>query len=110
MATPGVTALGYLPDVAMPDVIYAVDLSCVVLANTPFGRYSHPAKLCEAMACNVPVVASATRTVSWMLNGDPRFLATVGDAVDHSRLMVDNWRMRSVQYRQPPTWKESAAT
>ena len=108
IAMQGVIALGYLPDDVMPSVINAVDLSCVVLANTSFGRYSYPAKLCESIACNVPVVASATDAVTWMLNGDSRFLAKVGDVADYASRMLANVRMTNPAYPRQPTWTELA--
>jgi glycosyltransferase involved in cell wall biosynthesis len=107
-AMQGVTTLGYLPDQAMPNVINAVDLSCVVLANTSFGRYSYPAKLCESIACNVPVVASATQAVSWMLNGDTRFLANVDDAADYAARMLANYQITDPGYARQPAWAELA--
>jgi glycosyltransferase involved in cell wall biosynthesis len=104
----GIINLGYVDDADMPRVINAVDLCCVVLADTAFGRYSYPVKLCEAMACGVPVVASGTKAVSWMLNNDQRFIADIGDAEDHARLMLANWKMLDAGYVLPPSWTESA--
>lgn len=110
ISAPGVINLGYVADNLMPTVTNAVDLCCVVLANTSFGRFSYPVKLCEAIACRIPVVASATAPVAWMLHGDERFLAKVGDAADHARLMLRNYRMRELDYDQPASWQQNAAT
>jgi len=107
-STPGVISLGYVDDALMPSVTSAMDVCCVVLANTSFGRFSYPAKLCEAMACSVPVVASATDASAWMLSHDNRFLARVGDAHDHARLMLANHSMGSACYALPPSWRSSA--
>lgn len=76
----GIIALGYLPDEDLPVVMNAVDVACVISANTRFGRFSYPVKLCEAMACAVPVVATATDPIRWMLADHPGCLVPVGDA------------------------------
>ena len=109
LAAPGVRSLGYVDDADMPIVTNAMDVCCVVLANTRFGRYSYPAKLCEAMACRIPVVASDTDAVSWMLHDDRKFVARVGDAADHARLMLTNYCLSRVDYIRPPDWRQSAA-
>jgi hypothetical protein len=100
--------LGYIDDADMPRVTNAVDVACVVVADTTFGRFSYPVKLCEAMACGVAVAASATAAVSWMLDGDACFLARVGDATDHARTMLQNLGLHIPEYAMPPTWNESA--
>jgi glycosyltransferase involved in cell wall biosynthesis len=86
----GVICLGYLTDERMPSLFNALNVACVFVGDSAFGRYSYPAKLCEAIACNVAVAASGPKPVRWMLNEDPRFIARVGDAVDHARIMLAN--------------------
>ena len=75
LAEPGVLATGYVPDAQLPVLINALDVACVITADSSFGRYSYPAKLCEAMACGVPVVATATEPVRWMLDNRKEYLA-----------------------------------
>ena len=81
----------------------------MITADTAFGRYSYPAKLCEAMACEVPVVATATEPVRWMLGDDSRHLAHVGDA----RSIADRLLARlddggRADYPNLPTWRQGA--
>ena len=102
--TKGVIALGYLADEAMPRVLNAADVSCVVVANTAFGRFSYPAKLYEAMACEVPVVASATAAIAWILNDDRRFLSRIGDPDDYAARMLANATMPRRPYPTRPSW------
>jgi glycosyltransferase involved in cell wall biosynthesis len=80
VAEPGVTSVGYIADELLPVLISALDVACVVTAETSFGRYSYPAKLYEAMACGVPVVATATEPVQWILGEQSAALTAVGDA------------------------------
>lgn len=104
---PGVTATGYLPDAQLPLLLNALDLACVVTADTRFGRYSYPAKLCEAMACNVPVVATATGAVQWMLGEQAEHLAPVGDPSAFAERMLALLTDRWTKYQRPPSWDDT---
>lgn len=105
---PGVVSLGYLDDAQLPLLLNALDVAAIVTANTAFGRYSYPAKLCEAMACGVPVVATATEPVRWMLNDDPRFLVPPGSTGEMADRMLSNLELGSVDYGVLPSWHESS--
>lgn len=105
---PGITATGYLPDAQLPALINALDVACVITADTSFGRYSYPAKLCEAMACGVPVVATATEPVRWMLGDRSRHLAPPGDAEIFAERMLDLLAAPSAEYGPRPTWSDQA--
>lgn len=109
LATEGVLGLGYLDDAQMPAAISAVDVSCVVIADSAFGRYSYPAKLCETMACGTPVVASATGPTRWMLANDELHLAPCGNAADHAKRMLALYRAPSADYPVQQTWRQLAA-
>lgn len=105
---PGAIALGYLDDAQLPLLLNALDVSCTITADTAFGRYSYPAKLCEAIACGVPVVATATAPVRWMLHDDPRFLAAVGDPRDIADRILQRLDTGTVDYGRQPTWADVA--
>jgi len=105
---PGVVGTGYIPDAALPLLINSLDLACVITAETSFGRYSYPAKLCEAMACNVPILATATAPVRWMLGGDEGHLAPPGDAEAFARKMLDILSNPYTSYRPQETWGTQA--
>jgi glycosyltransferase involved in cell wall biosynthesis len=108
LAEPGVLPLGYLPDAQLPIALSALDVACVITADTSFGRYSYPAKLCEAMACEVPVVATATEPVRWMLHDDARHLAAIGDARSIAERVLAQLGGHRVRYTELPTWDTSA--
>lgn len=109
LRVPGVIGLGYLPDASLPLLVSALDVACVVTADTAFGRYSYPAKLCEAMACSIPIVASDTEAVRWMLGGRERHLAKVGDADDFARRALQFLDHPTADYGARIEWKEIAA-
>lgn len=104
----GVIATGYLPDAQLPMLLNALDLACVVVADTRFGRYSYPAKLCEAMACRIPVVATATEAVRWMLGGHAGHLAPLGDSQAFAERMLGLLETPNVQYSPVQTWEQVA--
>lgn len=108
VAAENVLSLGYLPDDSLPLLINALNVACVVTADTRFGRYSYPAKLCEAMACGVPVAATDTAPVRWMLGGDERALIPVGDADGFARRLIDLLDTGTASYRRPDSWRDSA--
>jgi glycosyltransferase involved in cell wall biosynthesis len=108
LATGGVQALGYVDDAQLPLALCSLDVACVVTTPSAFGRYSYPAKLCEAMACGVPVVATSTDPVRWMLGDDSRFLAPPGDAKEIARRVLENLALGSTSYARLSTWDDSA--
>lgn len=106
VAEPGVIALGYLDDGQLPVLVNALNVACVITAKTAFSRHSYPVKLCEAVACGVAVVATATEPVRWMLNNDSRFLAAIGDADEIAALILVNLALGSVDYGPPVSWAD----
>ncbi|WP_223250869.1 glycosyltransferase [Rhodanobacter denitrificans] len=105
---PGVTATGYLPDAQLPILLNALDLACVVTADTRFGHYSYPAKLCEAMACTIPVVATATGAVRWMLGEQTEHLAPLGDPEAFAERMLALLATPRTKYPCPLSWEDVA--
>jgi glycosyltransferase involved in cell wall biosynthesis len=109
LSLPGVRALGYLDDDKLPSFVNALDVSLVITAPTRFGRSSYPAKLYEAMACGVPVVATATDPVRWILGRNPECLVEPGDPGAFSARIIETLNRGRIDYGPRPTWDEGGA-
>lgn len=105
---PGVIVMGYVRDEQLPALINALDIACVVTANTSFGRFSYPAKLSEAMACAVPVVATATAPVRWMLGERQDHLVPPGDAAAFAQRILALLESPKAEYGPRNTWTSQA--
>ena len=70
--------LGYLPDEDIPVLLNCMDVFAVISLISAFGRFSYPVKLYEAMACRIPVAATATEPAIWILKDRDAFLAPSG--------------------------------
>ncbi|MBI5938597.1 MAG: glycosyltransferase [Betaproteobacteria bacterium] len=77
--------LGYRPAEEVPLILNSLDLVFVLNKPGAFGDYSYPAKLYEALACGVPVVAADVPGTAWVLRDRPESLARAGDAEDMAR-------------------------
>lgn len=107
-AEPGVVATGYLPDAQIPLLLNTLDVACIVTANTAFGRSSYPAKLCEAMACRVPVVATKTAPVAWMLDQQSRHLVPLNDPAALAGRILTQLDFPSADYPTRLSWADVA--
>jgi glycosyltransferase involved in cell wall biosynthesis len=107
---PYIYGLGYIADELMPALVNSLDVACVALANNAFGRSSYPVKLCEAVACRIPAVASATAPTRWMLQQDERFLAAIGDPSAMAQRMLENLGRGRFDYGTPASWIEVGAS
>jgi glycosyltransferase involved in cell wall biosynthesis len=106
---PGIYGLGYIPDDQLPALVNSLDVACVALADNDFGRSSYPVKLCEAIACQVPVVASSTPPTQWMLHQDDRFLADIGNAPSMAGRMLANLSLGRITHGALASWAEVGA-
>lgn len=108
LAEPGVMATGYVADAQLPTLVNALDVACVITTDSSFGRYSYPAKLCEAMACGVPVVATATEPVRWMLGNRNEYLVPVNDPKALSERMLSQLAEPCAAYAPRESWSNHA--
>ena len=108
LTEPGVLATGYVTDTQLPTLISALDVACIITADTGFGRYSYPAKLCEAMACRVPVVATATEPVRWMLGDHDEYLAPLNNPTALAERMLKQLAEPHADYGPRMSWSDHA--
>ena len=104
----GILSVGMVPDMSMPSLVGSLNVACVPSTETAFGRYSYPVKLCEAIACGVPIVASATGPARWMLHENPLYLARVGDADDMAQKIIAQLDAPQPRYPALPGWPKLA--
>ena len=105
---PFVKWMGYLPDDHMPYLLNAMNVLVVINRLSAFGKFSYPAKLYEAMACGLPVVATATAPAAWILGSDQRSLARPGDPHDLARKISALLPQGRMDYSKASDWTASA--
>ena len=106
-ARPGILRLGYIADELMPLAINACDVVSITSADTAFGRYSYPAKLYEALACEVKVVATRTEPIAWILSNRSAALAAPHDLQALVKGMMDDTAHRDAS-GPLQSWEEIA--
>jgi len=98
---------GYLSDDKIPVFLNSLDVATVINRVSRFGKYSYPVKLYEAMRCQIPVIATDTPSVNWILKGDDRFLARPDDPYDLAEKICKASGLGRVDYGEQTSWKQS---
>nr|WP_320194052.1 glycosyltransferase family 4 protein [uncultured Desulfobacter sp.] len=73
--------LGTLPPNQIPIFLSAIDLQVICNKDSAFGRYCFPQKFYEAVACKVPLVASAVGAMRETLKSNPDHLFEPENAI-----------------------------
>ena len=99
--------LGYLPDNKIPFFLNSLNIAVVSNRVSSFGSYSYPVKLYEAMKCQIPVVATDTPAVNWILKGDERFLARPDNPDDLADKIRQSLTLDRIDYGLQTSWEQS---
>lgn len=99
--------LGYLRDDQIPTFLNCLDVATIINQFSRFGNYSYPVKLYEAMSCQIPVVATDTPSVNWILKSDNRFLASPDDPHDLADKIRKVLTLGRVDYGEQNDWGKS---
>lgn len=100
--------LEYRPPEQVSTILNSLDLLFVLNMPGAFGNFSYPAKLYEAMRCEIPVVASDVPATAWILRKHSQLLARAGNAEDFSAKAVVALSLGRYNYSQAGGWEESA--
>jgi glycosyltransferase involved in cell wall biosynthesis len=100
-------SLGYIEDDKMPLLLNCMDVLAVINRDSTFGRYSHPVKLYEAMACQVPVVVTATAATEWILREHKELLVPPADPDALAVRLAAALERGRIVYRDVPDWQSA---
>jgi len=100
--------LGYIPDSQVPYFVNSLDVLAVPNRTSNFGHHSYPIKIYEAMACNIPVVATQTRATEWILKDHPDMLVPPNDPEKFADVIGKIIKLGRVEYSAMPTWDDLA--
>lgn len=107
----GVRDLGLVPQDEIPACINACDAVAVPSPSNDYTDYCFPLKALEALACGVPVAATALGPVRELLGSRTPRLARPGDAGDFARLLGEACAGRGEGLREiaeAHTWGRAA--
>ena len=99
--------LGYVDEEKMPVLLNCMDVLTVINRASSFGNYSYPAKLYEAMMCNIPVVATATPATRWILEDHGDFLVPPSDPEQLYARLEQSLYLDRVEYEGVTDWQTS---
>ena len=105
---PNAKWLGYLPDDKIPYFLNSLDVAIVSNQESSFGKYSYPVKLYEAMSCQIPLIATATKPARWILNDRDQFLSSPGNSDELAQKISNLLTMGRYDYGALTDWTKSS--
>ena len=105
---PRIHDLGVLPLDKVPLFLNALDVAVICVKDDAFGRYCYPQKAGEIMACDLPLVAAKTGSLSDLFAAHPEWLYEPGNVNSLAKALDRRISDKSTGYSTPPSWKELA--
>ena len=100
--------LGVLPLEKVPQLLNALNVAVICNRDNAFGRYCHPQKAVEIMACDVPLVAARVGSMAMLLADKPEWLYDPDDPTSLVRSLEHRLADQATDYPPPPTWRDQA--
>jgi glycosyltransferase involved in cell wall biosynthesis len=100
--------LGLLPLDAVPKFYNALDLAVICNRNNAFGRYCHPQKAVEIMACDIPLVAAQVGSLARLFETNPAWLYEPDDCVSLAAAITYRLENAETNYDPVPNWHDQA--
>ena len=100
--------LGNLPFETVPRFFNALDIAVICNRDNAFGRYCHPQKAVEIMACNVPLLAARVGTLAQLFRMNPEYLYAADDPVSLAAAVVQVVDAPAAVYPAVAAWKDQA--
>jgi len=105
---PRIHDLGVLPSDKVPLFLNALDVAVICVKDDAFGRYCYPQKAGEIMACDLPLVAAKTGSLTDIFATNPEWLYDPRNGNSLVKALDRRLSDKSTGYLTPPSWKELA--
>jgi glycosyltransferase involved in cell wall biosynthesis len=106
---PSIHYLGVIDFRDVPVLINALDVAVVCNLGNAFGRYCHPQKAVEIMACNVPLVSARVGSLEELFSRHPEWLYSPEDPEHLAAVLNNRIADRSTGYGDILNWPQAAA-
>ena len=100
--------VGILPLDAVPGFYNALDVAVICNRDNAFGRYCHPQKAVEIMACDVPLVAARIGSMARLFETRQDWLYEPADCVSLSAAIMNRIEQPGTGYTPVPAWDDQA--
>jgi glycosyltransferase involved in cell wall biosynthesis len=100
--------LGILPFDTVPTLYNALDVAVVCNKDNAFGRYCHPQKAVEIMACNVPLVAARIGSLAQFFKTNPNWLYEPDNPASLAAAVRHRMKDTATNYDPVPAWQDQA--